>query len=263
MSSVYDEFYKGISPESWEYFAVDFLQEVLGCKIIDPPSRGADGGKDSLVACNGRRYIVSCKHLIGSEQAVGVGDEQSIVDRIHHHNAQGFIGFYSTVLSSTLSERFEGLKKAGYDIIYYDSYKICENMPRIRTETLQKYTSPESMRYSLSVEGNSYEPLRCLGCGEDILSDAMIPYGLAMVVENGNKELEYIYGCKKCFGEYECIYWLELNQGLHPEQLHGWNIAIDELTHQYSLSNSFYKNKSDFESRLPQRLYPSNWGTWL
>ena len=261
MSSVYDSFYRNMTDEDWEYFGVDFLIS-LGFTIIDHPSRGPDGGKDGAVELNNKKYIISCKHFIESGSAVGVSDEQSILDRIIQHQAHGFIGFYSTVVSSSLAARFNLLSQRNYECIYYDQYKISNILPKIPSYVLQKYGLPNNVHFVMNVEQHQYIPLNCLVCNADILSDQLIRSSMAMVLYTDSNELDYIYGCKNCIGDYHDHGWLELSQGLHLEQFNGWIRYVNILLANSKVSNTFYQHKSNFESRLPQRMFPSNWGCW-
>ncbi|MCX8892255.1 restriction endonuclease [Vibrio parahaemolyticus] len=262
MSSVYDSFYRNITDEAWEYFGLDFL-ESLGFTIVDSPSRGPDGGKDGAVELNNKKYIVSCKHFINSGSAVGVSDEQSILDRIIQHQAQGFIGVYSTVVSSSLAARFDALSQEGYECLFYDQYQISNSLPRISSSLLQKYGLPNDVQFVMNVEPHEYTPLNCLFCNADILDDQLIRSSMAMVFYNNSDELEYFYGCKSCFGSYIDVGWLELSQGLHQEQFNYWVSYVNDLLANKKVSNTFYQNKSNFESLLLQRMFPSNWGRWL
>ncbi len=262
MSSVYNSFYRNMTDEAWEYFSIDFLVS-LGFTIIEYPSRGADGGKDGIVELNNKKYIVSCKHFFNSGSAVGVSDESSILDRIVQHNAQGFIGFYSTVVSSSLADRFKALTEKDYECIVFNQYEISNFLPKISSWVLQKYGLPNNVHFVMNVDLNQYIPLNCLCCNTDILEDDMIRVSMAMVLYNTSNELEYIYGCKRCIANYDDIGWLELSQGLHQEQFNGWVRYVYELVTNNKVSATFYRNKSNFESRLLQRMFPSNWGRWL
>ena len=262
MLHAYDLFYRNITAEAWEFFAIDFLSS-LGFEIVEYPSRGPDGGKDGLVAINGKRYVVSCKHYYGSGSSVGVSDEQSISDRVVQHNAHGFIGFYSTVISSSLSNRFNGLTNQNIECIVFDQYKISDFLPQLSSQILQKYGLPNNIKFVMNVEHYNYLPLKCLDCDTDILTDQMIPRSMAMVMLNNSNELEYLYGCKRCIGNYIDKGWLELSQGLHQEEFNGWVKYVNDLISIYPVSNNFYQNKSTFESKVPQRMFPSNWGKWL
>jgi len=116
--------------DTFELFARDFL-EYLGYSIIHGPDRGADGGKDLIVkeirkGVGGEtkvKWLVSCKHKAHSGSSVGVNDETDIADRVKANSCTGFIGFYSTLPSSGLTKKLEGLKdRIEYQI--YDSEKI-------------------------------------------------------------------------------------------------------------------------------------------
>ncbi|MDN7909915.1 restriction endonuclease [Burkholderia cepacia] len=260
--NVFRDFFLGIDPDEWEYFAVDFLSS-LGYIIERPPSRGADGGLDAIVSANGKSYLVSCKHKILSNNAVGIDDEKSILDRIIQHKTDGFLGFYSTQVSTPLQGRFDGLTESGYPCFYFDGNTISDYLPQISSSTLQKYGSPKEFKYSLNIPEYNYRPLPCLECETDILQESMIRRSLAQISKNDNGELEYIYGCKICFDNTSWLGWVELSQALHIEQLNGWVAFVDEALETNQPSSTFYKHRSQFEGAIQQRMFPINWGKWL
>lgn len=106
--------------DEFELFARDFFA-YSGYIIISEPDRGQDGGKDILIqesriGIGGETkltWLVSCKHFAHSNKgkAVGVDDEINISDRIKSHGCDGFIGFYSTIASSGLTQKLQGLAK--------------------------------------------------------------------------------------------------------------------------------------------------------
>lgn len=109
--------------DEFELFARDFFA-CLGYKIISEPDRGQDGGKDILIqesriGVGGETlmlWLVSCKHFShsnsGKGKAVGVDDEINVSDRLSSNKCDGFIGFYSTIASSGLTQKLQGL--SGY-----------------------------------------------------------------------------------------------------------------------------------------------------
>jgi len=106
--------------DEFELFARDFFA-YLGYRIISEPDRGQDGGKDIIIqeirkGIGGETnllWLVSCKHFshsrAGKGTSVGVEHETNISDRVRAFKCQGFIGFYSTVVSSGLNDRLENL----------------------------------------------------------------------------------------------------------------------------------------------------------
>lgn len=119
--------------DSFELFARDIL-EYLGYHVITGPDRGNDGGKDLIVletrtGVGGETHVpwlVSCKHNAHSGESVGVTEEQDILDRVKAHQCAGFIGFYSTLPSSSLTRKLEGLKKSSPQFEYqiFDKERI-------------------------------------------------------------------------------------------------------------------------------------------
>ena len=97
--------------DTFELFAREVL-ELLGFKIIQGPSRGADGGKDliveetriGVVGSTTLRWLVSCKHLVFGGKSVRPDDERNVFERVNAAGCGAFLGFYSTLPSSGLSE---------------------------------------------------------------------------------------------------------------------------------------------------------------
>src|ERR1044072_8263585 len=116
--------------DRFEQFACDFL-ETIGFKIIRRPDRGPDGKKDLIVSdirigVSGQtiiNWLVSCKHNAHTGVAVKDTDEQDIYDRVIKHNCQGFLGFYSTLPASTLSDKIYALRDK-IEYTTFDSTRI-------------------------------------------------------------------------------------------------------------------------------------------
>lgn len=115
--------------DTFELFTREFMHQV-GYEIIDDPNRGADGGKDLIVkesrigvgGTTELRWLVSCKHKAHSGKSVTQNDEQDIYDRVIKNNCSGFIGFYSTIVQSTLAEKLKNLPNIEYQ--FFDKEKI-------------------------------------------------------------------------------------------------------------------------------------------
>ncbi len=188
------------SPEEWELFARDFLQE-LGFFIESSPDRGPDGGKDMLVSesLDGRigkykfKWLVSCKHNAVSNIAVNETEEQNILERVVGFNADGFIGFYSTVASSGLNNRLKQLKEAGRlkDFKIFE-HKLIENyLINIGFSTLLMRFFPNGYKTikPLNIIFDKYHPLECDVCGKDLL-EAMFKDELNGVIGFVGRTLE-------------------------------------------------------------------------
>jgi hypothetical protein len=104
--------------DDFEIFARDFLDQY-GYEIVKEPARGQDGGIDIKVkeVTSGEQgqiiettWLVSCKHYAHSKNAVGISIEQDISDRVKSNHCDGFIGFYSTSITTSLQSKLEGMK---------------------------------------------------------------------------------------------------------------------------------------------------------
>ncbi|MCP3923346.1 MAG: restriction endonuclease [Desulfobacterales bacterium] len=257
--SVYDEFINNISPQEWEYFAEDVLA-YIGFIILEGPASGQDGGKDLIVQKDNDIFIVSCKHY---SKDIGTSIENNIVDRIMEHNANGFIGFYSTYITESFKNRLQGISQQ-YKIITYNRMNIAQIIPDLSSTITQKYgRKPSGNSYVLNTDEDDYRPLNCLKCGKDILMPIFIRESMAMLHKDENDIYHYLYGCKECINSLSEEGWVEIYQALHSEQLISWNNMVDEDTKGKKVSNSFYRNKSEFDSKIAQRMFPRNMGTWI
>ena len=192
----YEDFFRNMNDEEWENFSVEVLRKA-GYKIETLPSYGTDGGKDFIVSNNGMRYIVSCKHFINSGKHVGADDEQNISDRLLQFNVQGFIGFYSTGITSGLQNRLDGISQNGnYHYEIYNPNKIANIMQYMDTSILTSFGLYPN-RHILNVPQHLYKPLQCLACGNDILAEDNIARSMVGITCN-NENWYYIYGCKQC-----------------------------------------------------------------
>jgi hypothetical protein len=174
------DFTEIVSGETWELFARDFLSE-LGFYIESSPDRGADAGKDILaseeLAGNlGQyrfRWLVSCKHNAVSGKAVNETDEQNILERIRSFDADGFIGFYSTVPSAALNTRLHSLRENGTirDYRIFDRGLIENHLIRVGYSFLLLRYFPEGYKSVRPLHQlvSEYIPLECKVCDKDLL----------------------------------------------------------------------------------------------
>jgi hypothetical protein len=149
--------------DSFELFCRD-LFSALDYPIIENPSRGADGKKDLIIQENfyspitgnyTKKYIVSCKHLAPSGKSVKAdSDEPNILSRIQRNDCDGFIGFYSTLPSSSLNIEIQNYvnnplyRNLSFNI--YDREKIeslvTENITNNKVELIFKRYFPKSYK---------------------------------------------------------------------------------------------------------------------
>lgn len=118
--------------DTFELFARDFFK-ILGYDIIQEPTRGADGGKDLIIKEMRKgqsdlvtevTWLVSCKHYAHSGKAINPSIENNINDRIKSNNCDGFIAFYSTLPTHSLSETLKSIPHQILDYRKIESYII-------------------------------------------------------------------------------------------------------------------------------------------
>lgn len=224
--------------DTFELFARDFL-EYLGYKILSGPDRGADGGRDLIVSelrvgIAGEstiKWLVSCKHNAHTGKSVGTSQESDIIDRVRANQCQGFLGFYSTLPSSSLTKKLEGIQ----DIqkIIYDNKLITKKLlGSMEGLQIAKQYFPRSIKSWLDENPSpakifsDKEFLRCDYCGKDLLNppSGIYVYLSKYPAKNKILEVEDIYfACKGKCDE-------KVNKKLMRKDLSdGWN-DIDDLT---------------------------------
>jgi hypothetical protein len=209
--------------ETWEQFARDFL-ESFGFFIESPPDRGADRGKDLLVTeeVKGKlhrykfRWLVSCKNFAHSNKAVTEEHEKSLLERVKSFNADGFIGFYSTIPSANLNHRLLDLKKNLLikDYKLFDQTLIENLLLTAGYSHLLLQYFPESYKRVKAIHKlfDEYEPLKCDYCGKDLLEKSFTKKYASVLVEVTKKtedDKNYIYDVY-CACKRECDRKLEL-----------------------------------------------------
>lgn len=152
--------------DDFELFARDFLQ-ATGLEIIVEPGRGADGGKDMIlkeirkgnISSGEIQWLVSCKHYAHSRKSVGVNDEINILERMEANSCKGFIGFYSTIASSSLIDRLIKLRDTkNFDFQLFDHQKIEKELWNLKScQSLTTRYFPDSYANSQRKE-NIHEP---------------------------------------------------------------------------------------------------------
>lgn len=152
--------------DSFELFARAFIAEVLKWRIVDEPSRGADGGKD-LIAEEVRpgrlsstkvRWLVSCKHKAHSGDSVTPSDEQDLRDRLERFDCKGLMPVYSTLASTGLAQKFDALKAAGYEVELFHVERLCaELVATPEGLKLSKRYMPLSTKAWLELNSKSYK----------------------------------------------------------------------------------------------------------
>lgn len=230
------EAYKGSGEQdSFELFARDFL-EFFGYGIVQGPDRGQDGGRDVIVedirkGISGEskvKWLVSCKHKAHSGRAVGVTDEGDIQDRVTAHKCAGFLGFYSTLPSSALINRLEGLKDS-IDYQIFDSAKIEKNLLQASQglQLIRRYFPESFIKWQKDNPKPEkffweYPELLCDYCGQNLLepqrSGIFVEWEKFQYGENERtREVVDLYYC--CKGHCDEV--------LRPRYLLKHNDAID------------------------------------
>lgn len=208
--------------DTFELFARDFLQ-TLGYKILQQPDRGADGKKDLIVqearvGLSGTthiKWLVSCKHHAHSGKSVFDKDEPNILDRVAVHNCDGFLGFYSTLPSTSLGRNLESLKSR-IEVQTFDSVqieKVLLDSPdglklssRFFPLSLSNYVIENPKPSNIFSEALS---INCECCGKNLLDDKKGIFVLLSKIGNidsdNYKKEPYIKAYFSCHGQCDKI----------------------------------------------------------
>jgi hypothetical protein len=268
------------NPEAWELFARDFLQK-LGFYIESSPDRGPDGGKDILITetLNGKvgqykfRWLVSCKHNAVSNISVSETEEYNILERVAGFNADGFIGFYSTVASSGLNNRLKQLNEAGRlkDFKVFDHKLVEQYLVGIGFSTLLMRYFPEGYKKikPLNVVFDKYYPLECEVCGKDLLESMFVDEMngvIAFVEKRDSNRIEDIYiACKGvCDKQKEKSFrsagfttsWQGILDLANPTLFIKYLMATLNNMHDgtISYSDKAFKKEKDFILKMSQKV---------
>ena len=234
--------------DTFELFARDFFM-MLGFQIKEGPDRGQDGGRDLIISEKREGilgdteidWLVSCKHKAHSGKAVLDNDEIDIKGRVEVHGTKGFIGFYSTIISSPLTRKLDGLKRH-FDVKVFDRElieKILLENPkgkiiakRYFPISFSKWEEDHPKPANIFSE---YIPLSCHYCGKDLL-----PQGDGIIVFKEDRKIDtyvaFLWCCKgKCDRNLKKKYnamgfldagWEDISDILIPGKYLSWNIAI-------------------------------------
>lgn len=166
--------------------------------------RAGVGGETSV------KWLVSCKHKAFSGRSVTPNDEIDIRDRIEKFECGGFIGFYSTVPSSGLSEKLQS-KVLKAEVQVFDREKIeklllgstagVELAKRYFPISVKKWSLENPQPSKIFSEDEDTE-LKCNNCGKDLLnpdSNGIIVYwhSIPASYETEKENIEEIYWCCK------------------------------------------------------------------
>ncbi len=271
--------------EDWEAFARDFLV-MLGFAIDVPPNRGADGGKDLIVVEQLRgklssysfRWLVSCKHHAHSGKAVSETHEPNILERVSSHACDGFIGVYSTVPASGLTNRLHGLKAAGKvrDYRIFDSRLIENHLVRVGYSQLLLRYLPKAyavLKPAHALTGE-YLPLECAVCHKDLLEPKGIEgyaglVGIATVPDASGQHrriVDVYWACKnpcnlhveaKLRGTEVAVGWEDISDLAIPAWYLRWMLALmNRLRNGDDVyDDEAYEHIKDFTMAVGQKVF--------
>jgi hypothetical protein len=121
--------------------------------------------------------MVSCKHYAHSGKSVSDTDEPNIIDRVHVHGCDGFIGFYSTLPATSLGSNFEGLKsriqiqsfdREAIEKVLLESPEGLKLASRYFPASYEGYTKENPKPAKIFAEDPS---IQCEYCGKDLLAE--------------------------------------------------------------------------------------------
>ncbi|GKS62696.1 hypothetical protein YTPLAS21_21540 [Candidatus Nitrosocosmicus sp.] len=259
--------------ELWELFARDFLME-LGFNIETQPDRGPDGGRDLLVTEHLKgnftkhqfRWLVSCKHFAHSNRSVSETDEPNIQERLDSFQADGFIGFYSTISSSGLNNRLNSLRNNNRikDFQIFDSELIKNYLIRLGYSKLLMRYLPESYKSvkPLHILFDKYVPLECDNCGKELLTALFKNEDAANIVyvikDHKNEASEVIDVYCACLGKCDRILrtFYEQEERVITTWVHLSDYIIPTIYLQQIMAflNDIYMERRKFSDKAFEKL---------
>jgi len=164
--------------DSFEMFAREVF-DLLGFRVVQGPSRGADGGKDlivegtrlGIIESTKVKWLVSCKHFAFSGASVAPDHEKNVTERVNAAGCDGFLGFYSTLPSSGLSEMLH--RQAAVQVKFFDREEIERHLlasPKGRA-LIQRYfpISAKKLEHTPAKLFEDPVPILCDYCGKNLL----------------------------------------------------------------------------------------------
>jgi hypothetical protein len=267
-------------------FARDFLSEV-GFTIESPPDRGPDQGKDMLVleTLTGNihhytfRWLVSCKHFATSRNAVNESkDEPNILERMRAFQAEGFLGFYSTIASSGLNGRLRELRNRGdiRDYQIFDHQLIEDYLMRLGFSRIFTRYFPESAKHVRPLHKvlDQYIPVACDVCGKDLLEALYRENYSGLVAQvkrrdeaSGTATVEHMYfACKgkcdrqmeaECWAQFhETAPWKDLSDLVIPAEFLRWIMAtLNRLRDGAKYTDNAFEKEKELIMALSQKVF--------
>jgi len=200
--------------DDWALFTREFFA-ALHIDVEEGPDRGPDSGRDLLITetrkgifGSGRhKWLVSCKHYAHSSKAVPNGEEPDILGRVRKFQADGFIGFYSTIPSSELARTLKSCKSQ-INVIIYDPALIERNLlnnpdlngvfERFFPQSYGEYKKASLVPHEIS---ESAVGLFCNVCGKDLLIEREGRIGFAVEYTADGKKAHYVDIYWACIGK--------------------------------------------------------------
>ena len=259
--------------DSFELFAREFFAEVLHFEIVSEPNRGADGGKDLIavehqigsLSSTDIRWLISCKHKAHSGHSVKPTDEDSIIDRLKQHKANGFIGFYSTLPSTGLNERLDSFITSECKIEVFNHERIETELIRAKKyELIQRFfpasykkMQAQNHKNTPSILFGEYEPLLCEYCGKDLLKEHLHDRGaIVVLLENINtNEFVDAYAC--CKGHCDRALTAKKRQagiGSEWEDISDWIIPSIFMRKEMAIFNQLHSGTIKYSEEAFEKL---------
>jgi hypothetical protein len=156
------------------------------------------------------KWLVSCKHFAFTGKSVGPDDEKNIFERVSAAGCDGFLGFYSTLPSSGLSEMLH--RQTSVKVKLFDHEEIERHLLASRKlRRLAKRYFPESMKKLDHEPAKIFDDalsINCESCGKDLLqppSGIYVFWNVEVETEDGNSVERYVDVHFACKGECDDI----------------------------------------------------------
>jgi len=240
---------KDYKSDLFEYFAEDFFKKK-GFNIIKLPARGTDGGADLIIiepligkiSSSENRWLVSCKHSVHSNRAIGKSLEQDVSDRLKKHNCNGFLGFYSLGMTESLREYLDTtLLKEGFIWTVYNYVRIEREIfeEPIDHNWLKTYFKHLPLESEYASPKKSYTSLNCSSCGSDFLITDKEAKLAAWGMGTHCNVFEYVCS-DSCYGQLEH----DVLVSNWDDEIHHWEKSLSQVLSPMGYKD-FFNNFSD------------------
>lgn len=118
------------------------------------------------------KWLVSCKHFSFTGQSVTPSDEKNVRERVHAARCDGFLGFYSTLPSSGLTELLHNQSDIQVNFLDHEVIERHLLASKEGRKLVDRYfpKSAKKLAHTPAEVYDGVQPIQCDNCGKDLLA---------------------------------------------------------------------------------------------